>query len=60
MLQAAGTDPIRPLFVFLDLLKSNAQVFAKLLLAHPKHHPTKTDPTSDMNVYRVRLLLIGH
>src|ERR1041385_7369406 len=53
LLQPTGTDPVRALFVFLNLLKSQAERIAELLLAHSQHHPAHADPASDMLVGRV-------
>src|SRR3974390_3465277 len=39
LLQAAGTDAVGALLIFLDLLERKAEGIAELLLAHVKHHP---------------------
>ena len=53
VLQTAGADAIRSLFVFLDLLKRNTKMLAELFLTHSEHHPTQTDTTSDVYVNRI-------
>ncbi|CUX40725.1 hypothetical protein AGR5A_Cc90298 [Agrobacterium genomosp. 5 str. CFBP 6626] len=61
VLQAAGADTVRALFVLLDLLKGNSETFTQLFLAHAKHGSAKANSASDMNVDGVRLFLIlGH
>ena len=58
LLKAPGADAVRALLVFLNLLEGDAQAFAELFLAHAKHGAAQADPTPDMNVDRVRLLLV--
>ena len=60
VLQAARADPVGALLVFLDLLERDAEMLAELLLAHPQHHATQTNPTADMDVDRIWLFLVGH
>jgi hypothetical protein len=60
VLEAAGAYAIGPLLVFLDLLKGDAEGLAQLLLTHSKHHTAEANPTADMDVDRVRLLLVSH
>src|SRR4029079_12905334 len=57
-LQTAGANPVRALFVLLDLLKGDAEIFTQLFLAHSKHIATQPDATPDMDIDRIRLLLV--
>ncbi|CDX22922.1 hypothetical protein MPLB_250066 [Mesorhizobium sp. ORS 3324] len=57
-LQTTGANPVRPLFVLLDLLKRDAEIFTQLFLAHSKHIATQPNTTPDVNVDRIRLLLV--
>jgi hypothetical protein len=57
-LQAAGADAIRALFILLDLLKRDAEILTQLFLAHSEHIAAKPDATSDMDVDRIRFLLV--
>lgn len=61
ILQAAGANTVRALFVLLNLLKGNSETFTQFFLAHAEHGSAKTNSASDMNVDGVRLFLIfGH
>ena len=48
MMQPARTNRVRPLLVFLNLLKCNSQGVAKLCLIHVEHHVAYTDSAADM------------
>jgi len=50
VLQSACPDPVRALFVFLYLLKSNPEGVPKLLLAHLEHQAAHTNPAADVVV----------
>ena len=50
MIQTAGTDTIRTTFVLLKLLESDADSFAKLLLAKAKQGSAETESRPNMNV----------
>ena len=52
-LQATCAHSICALFIFLHLLKCNAERFAELCLGPPKHHAAHAHPTSHMFVSRV-------
>ena len=54
--------PIRlvPFSYFWICWKVMPRLLAELLLAHSEHHATQPNPTSDMNVDRIWLFLIGH
>jgi hypothetical protein len=43
-------DAVPTTFVFLNLLERNAQLLAKLLLAHIKRQPLFTYPSADVSV----------
>ena len=47
-----------PLFIFLDLLKCDAEILAQLFLAHSEHIAAKPDATANMDVDRIRFLLV--
>src|SRR3954453_14388420 len=57
-LQAAGTDAIGALFIFLDLLERDAEILAQLFLAHSEHIAAKPDPASHVNVDGIGFLLV--
>jgi hypothetical protein len=57
-LQTAGADAVGALFIFLDLLKCDAEIFSQLFLAHSQHVAPKPDATSNMDVDRIRFLLV--
>ena len=52
--QAAGTDAVGALLVFLDLLKRQPELTGQLFLAHLKHEPPHAQAHSDMPVDRIR------
>ena len=54
MLKPAGANSVGALFVFLDLLKGQAQGVAQFFLAHAKHYPPHTDAAANVPVDRVR------
>jgi len=49
----AGADPVRALFAFLNLLKGQPELVAKLFLAHANKHSAHAYPIANMNVDRV-------
>src|SRR5579863_9751366 len=53
LLQAAGADSIRALFVFLDLLERHTEKFAELALAHADHCPAHSQPRADIDIDHV-------
>src|SRR5450759_5436114 len=55
LLDAACTDPVGALLVFLNLLEGEAQCFAELLLAHAQHDAAHAHTTADIFVNRVGL-----
>src|SRR5712692_7316385 len=57
VLQSAGADPVPTLFVFLNLLESEAKRIAELLLAHSQQHTTHSNPAPHMLVRGIRQLL---
>src|SRR5690606_4706530 len=60
-LQPAGADSVGSFFVFLDLLKGDAQAFAQLFLAYAQHVTAEPDSTPHVNINRVwPLLVVGH
>jgi hypothetical protein len=50
LLQAASTDAISRLLVFLHLLESDAQLIGELFLAHVKHEATHADAATNVFV----------
>lgn len=48
--QAAGGNPIRPAFVFLELLKGQAQLFGERRLAQTAQDASNTDTSSNMYI----------
>src|SRR4029077_1952686 len=53
LLDAAGTDAVGALLVFLDLLKGQPERFAELFLAHPQHDAAHPHPAANVFVNRV-------
>jgi hypothetical protein len=60
MMQPARTNRVRPLLVFLNLLKCNSQGVAEFRLAHIKHGPPHADAVADVLVDGVRGFGSGH
>ena len=60
VLQAAGTDAVGALLVFLNLLEGDAEVLTELFLTHPEHHAAQSNPAPDVDIDRVWLLLVRH
>ena len=52
-MQSAGADAIGASLVFLDLLESQPDRLAELLLAQAEHVPAEPDSRADMDVDRV-------
>src|SRR6516225_6036557 len=50
LLKTTRADPVGALLVFLNLLESQTERVAELLLAHSQHHPAHANPASDMLV----------
>src|SRR5215470_10047948 len=59
LLQAAGTDAVGSLLVFLNLLKCQPEGVAELFLAHAQHHATHPHTTTHVFIDGVWGLL-GH
>ena len=55
MLETAGPDPVRALFVFLHLLKRQPQSVPERALAHTEHEPPHADPAANMYVSGITL-----
>src|SRR6478736_5879638 len=53
LLQSARANAVGALLVLLHLLEGEPEGVAKLLLAHPKHHATHSNPAANMTVDRV-------
>ena len=60
VMQAARTDAIGALLVFLHLLERQPERLAKVLLAHLEHHPAHPHATADVLVGRIRTFLYPH
>ena len=58
MLEAACPDPVGAFFVFLDLLKGDAEALSELFLAHSEHRSPKANATANVYVDGVRPLLV--
>ncbi len=57
--QAAGADAVDALFVFLNLLKGQAQHVAQAFLAHADQHAPDAHPVADLDINGIGLFL-GH
>ncbi|EGE57530.1 hypothetical protein RHECNPAF_430057 [Rhizobium etli CNPAF512] len=53
-LKTAGADAIRSFFVFLNLLKGNAQKFSQTMLGHPERLPPNSHAVANIDVDRIR------
>jgi hypothetical protein len=60
VMQPARTNRVRPLLVFLDLLKCNSQGLAEFSLAHLEQYPTHANAVADVLVDGVRGFGSGH
>ena len=60
VLQPAGANPVGSLFVFLDLLESQPQPFAELLLTHSQHQPAHAHTGTDVLVRGIWRLFCHH
>lgn len=52
--KAAAADTVHAAFVFLNLLKSNAEHFGKFVLGEAKHFAPHANPFADVDVDGVR------
>jgi hypothetical protein len=59
LLQPARADAVRAFFVFLNLLKRQAQLVAELFLAHAEHKAAHADAAPDILVDRIGVFA-GH
>ena len=53
MLQAAGADAVRPLFIFLQLLERHSERIGYIRLGHAEHQAPRAHALSDVSVSRV-------
>lgn len=60
LIEAACANAVRCFFIFLHLLKSQAKLFAKRLLAHTYEDATQLDTPSDMDVDGVSAFRAGY
>jgi hypothetical protein len=50
LLEPAGADPVNALFIFLDLLKCQAQGISQFFLTHAKRHTPHADAAADVPI----------
>src|SRR5207253_3721026 len=63
LLEATGADPVHALFVFLDLLKSEADVGPQLLLRHFQFDAPHSNAAADVDIdgiWRLRRHFFSH